>query len=173
MGGFIGARLYEVKPRSAMSSPMPEKIAIRRAEANDMFETAALFSAAFRSMDFIPKLHSDEEDREFVEDFIAGGDTWLAILNGQIAGLACLEGKWLSHLYVHPAAQNRGVGTALLARVKTQRPDGFQLWAFQANTGARRFYERHGCVVAELTDGSRNEEKRPDVRYVWLPTVKA
>jgi GNAT superfamily N-acetyltransferase len=150
-----------------MEASMSPKISIRRAEANDRFETAALFSETFRSMDFIPKLHSDEEDREFVEDFIAGGDTWIAILNGRIAGLACLEGGWLSHLYVHPAAQNQGVGTALLAYVKAQRPKGFQLWTFQANTGARRFYERHGCTAAEFTDGQRNEEKQPDVRYVW------
>jgi hypothetical protein len=30
-----------------------------------------------------------------------------------------------------------------------------------------RFYERHGFVEAERTDGRRNEERAPDIRYVW------
>jgi hypothetical protein len=33
---------------------------IRRASLVDAEETAAVFSASFRSMDFVPKLHSDD-----------------------------------------------------------------------------------------------------------------
>jgi hypothetical protein len=43
------------------------------------------------------------------------------------------------------------------------------LWTFQTNTGARRFYERHGFVAVDETDGSANEERAPDVRYAWRP----
>ena len=38
-------------------------------------ETAAVFSAAFKSMPGIPKVHSDEEDRGFVSGLIAGKDS--------------------------------------------------------------------------------------------------
>jgi GNAT superfamily N-acetyltransferase len=148
---------------------MGTNISIRRAGATDAVETAALFSAALKSMAFFPKLHSDEEDRIFVRRFIESSETWIALEDGRIAGLACLDGDWLMHLYVEPARHNRGIGTALLERAKRQRPNGFQLWTFQANAGARRFYERHGCIAAELTDGRRNEEQLPDVRYVWKP----
>ena len=48
-------------------------------------------------------------------------------------------------------------------------PDGFSLWTFQKNEGARRFYERHGFDAVELTDGSGNMEREPDVRYAWRP----
>ena len=41
-----------------------------------------------------------------------------------------------------------------------------QLWTFAANTGARRFYERHGFVATRRTDGD-NEEGAPDILYVW------
>ena len=44
---------------------------------------------------------------------------------------------------------------------------GLQLWTFQVNEAARRFYERQGFVAAESTDGSGNEERSPDVRYTW------
>ncbi len=42
-----------------------------------------------------------------------------------------------------------------------------QLWTFQKNTSARRFYEARGFVVIEETDGSTNEEREPDVLYRW------
>ncbi len=37
----------------------------------------------------------------------------------------------------------------------------------EVNGWARRFYERHGFEVVELNDGSNNEERQPEVRYVW------
>src|SRR6185437_6849232 len=52
---------------------------IRRARLADTDETARVFSASFRSMDFVPKLHSDEEDRVFVRNLIAGKEVWLAL----------------------------------------------------------------------------------------------
>jgi ribosomal protein S18 acetylase RimI-like enzyme len=47
------------------------------------------------------------------------------------------------------------------------RPQRLALWAFQANTSARRFYERHGFVEARRTDGRDNEERTPDVLYAY------
>ena len=69
-------------------------------------------------------------------------------------------------LYVHPGAQGRGVGSALLDLAKTTG-DRLQLWTFQRNLAARRFYERHGFVLVEETDGARNEEREPDALYRW------
>jgi GNAT superfamily N-acetyltransferase len=148
------------------------RISIRRAVATDADETAALFTAALESMDFFPKLHSAEEDRAFVRDFIWRCETWVLLMDGHIAGLACIEGDRLDHLYVHPDYHGGGVGSALLERVKLQRPGGFDLWTFQANKGARRFYERHGLEAVDRTDGHRNEEQLPDVRYAWSPALE-
>ncbi|HEY5047275.1 MAG TPA: GNAT family N-acetyltransferase [Rhizomicrobium sp.] len=145
-------------------------ISLRRAEAGDAAQTALVFTAALKSMRFFPKLHSDDEDCDLVGDFIDRDETWIATEGGLIRGLACIREAWLDHLYVSPGFHNRGVGSALLAKVRQQRPAGFRLWTFQANTGARRFYERHGCKAIEFTNGSRNEEKLPDVLYVWTPT---
>jgi GNAT superfamily N-acetyltransferase len=142
-------------------------LSIRRARLGDAEETAAVFSTSFKSMDFVPKLHSDDEDRAFVRGLIANKETWLALVDGRIAGLACIDGDWLAHLYVHPEQQGHSVGHALFETVRLERPKGFQLWTFQANARARKFYERRGCEAVEFTDGKRNEERRPDVRYVF------
>jgi GNAT superfamily N-acetyltransferase len=157
----------QVKMHPAISRDMTSNVTIRRAVATDADETAAMFTATLKSMAFFPKLHSDEEDRTFVARFIVETETWIAETSGRIVGLACIDRGWLMHLYMHPEFHNRGIGSALLAHVKARHPDGFQLWTFQANGGARRFYERHGCEAAEFTDGSRNEEKLADVRYKW------
>ena len=136
--GIMGARPHKSRRPVRVPGAMGTNISIRRAAATDAVETAAIFSAALRSMAFFPKLHTDEEDRAFVHRFIESSETWLAVEDGKIAGLACIEGDWLMHLYVDPAFHNRGIGTALLDRVKSRRPDGFQLWTFQANAAVLR-----------------------------------
>ncbi len=55
-----------------------------------------------------------------------------------------------------------------MAKAKQLRPAGLQLWTFASNVRAQRFYERHGFVVVERTDGSGNEEKAPGLRYRWM-----
>jgi ribosomal protein S18 acetylase RimI-like enzyme len=141
--------------------------AVRRATLADAEDAAAVFSAAFAGMTFVPKLHSDTEDGVFVRGLIADKETWVAVESGRIAGLAVHHDGWLEQLYVHPAHQGRGAGTTLLETVRRAHRQGFQLWTFQANKGARRFYERHGFRLMRLTDGSGNEERTPDALYAW------
>ena len=140
---------------------------LRRATLADSEDTARVFTAAFASMVFVPKIHSAEEDRAFVRGLIEGKEVWIAERGGRVLGLACWHDGWLEQLYVDPPHHGGGIGTALLRRVMAQHEEGFQLWTFQANAGARRFYERHGFAAVEFTDGAHNEEKTPDVRYVW------
>ena len=63
-----------------------------------------------------------------------------------------------------PAA---GSAARLLAVAKRERPHGLRLWTFASNTGAQRFYERHGFVEVRRTDGRDNEERAPDVLYAY------
>ena len=37
------------------------------------------------------------------------------------------------------------------------------------NAAQPAIYARHGYVAAESTDSSGNEEREPDVRFVWRP----
>lgn len=66
-----------------------------------------------------------------------------------------------------PDRQGLGLGSAMVERAKASMPQAVQLWTFQSNTAVHRFYERHGFVAVESTDGSQNEERAPDVRYQW------
>jgi GNAT superfamily N-acetyltransferase len=139
---------------------------IRRATADDVDEIVAIFEPSFALLDFLPQLHTREEHLAFFDGRI--GEDEVYILG---RGFAILHDNWLGHLYVHPDEIGTGVGHALFEHVKTRRPDGFQFWVFQQNEHARRFYEAHGAVAVEFTDGEGNEEKTPDVRYEWKPSA--
>jgi ribosomal protein S18 acetylase RimI-like enzyme len=145
-------------------------VLVRPAAHHDIDTIAEAYVASFAGLTFLPKLHTDEDMRRWVrEELVPRNEVWVAERAGNVVGFAAVKGGLLGHLYVHPDAQSRGAGTALLERVKAERPDGFELWVFQRNEGARRFYERHGLRLAELTDGSGNEEREPDARYEWVP----
>ena len=100
-------------------------------------------------------------------------DVWVAERDGALVGYAALSAPgtggedWLDDLYVDPALTGQGTGAALLELAKSLRPGGFALSVFASNTGARRFYRRHGLVELEHTDGTGNEERAPDVRMAW------
>ena len=131
---------------------------------------ADVFVPAFRGLTFLPTLHTDAEIRDWIRSvMVPTHEIWVAEVDGRIVGFTALHDDLLGHIYVHPDEQSRGVGTALLDVVKRERPHGFRLWVFQKNEGARRFYERHGCRLVELTDGSGNEEREPDALYEWVP----
>lgn len=140
---------------------------IRRATPADAQAAADVFLAARATMTYLPHLHTDDETRGFIAGLVGTKETWVAERDGKVVGFAVVDGGWLEHLYVHPSRFNHGTGTKLFHQVTAKHPQGFQFWAFQQNIGARRFYERQGCALVRLTDGADNEEKLPDVLYVW------
>ncbi|MBD0348103.1 MAG: GNAT family N-acetyltransferase [Thermoleophilia bacterium] len=121
-------------------------------------------------MPWLPVLHTPDGVRGFFGDAcIPRQEVWVAELEGRVAGFAALADGFLNHLYVHPANQGKGVGSALWQRATETYPAGFRFWVFQRNERARRFYEQRGAAVVELTDGAGNEEREADALYEWRP----
>ena len=104
---------------------------------------------------------------------IASGRTTVAVVDGQVVGFLSVSndarGSWIDQLYLLPEWTGRGLGSELLELARGQLPAPIRLRTFQANQGARRFYERHGFRAAAFGDGSGNEERCPDVLYEWAP----
>jgi len=105
--------------------------------------------------------------RHVREHILPHREVWVAEDGAEVVAVMALDADWLDDLYVHPSAAGTGIGSALLQLAQALRPDGFDLWVFDVNAPARRFYERHGLSAVERTDGSGNEERAPDVRYRW------
>lgn len=115
-----------------------------------------------------PMVHTRETTHRWMTGRLEGASTgWVAERDGILVGYLVLTDDWLDDLFLAPGETGHGVGGALLDVVKAERPGGFLLWVFESNLGARRFYERHGLVTLETTDGSANEERSPDVRMAW------
>lgn len=115
-----------------------------------------------------PMVHSRETTQRWMSGRLEADSTgWVAEREGALVGYLVLTDDWLDDLFLAPDETGRGVGAALLGVAKAERPDGFLLWVFESNHGARRFYQRHGLLVLETTDGSGNEERSPDVRMAW------
>lgn len=116
-----------------------------------------------------PPARTDADVRTWVSTSLLGDREAWVVDNGRVIGVLALDAAWLDQLYVLPEYAGRGIGSALLDLAKVLRPDGFGLWVFVSNTGGQRFYERHGLVEVERTDGSGNEENAPDIHYAWEP----
>jgi GNAT superfamily N-acetyltransferase len=145
---------------------------IRPAEPADAKAVANVFLAARATMSYLPDLHTDGETFAWIANqVLVHDDVLVAEERDAIVGFVAIHDEFLEHLYVDPAHHGRGIGTALLARAVSLRPDGFRLWVFQKNTQARRFYETRGLRMIELTDGTGNEEQEPDALYEWRPEI--
>lgn len=112
-------------------------------------------------------LHTPQEDASFFREHVFRDcSVWGMFAGDELAGMIAFQEGWIDQLYVLPAYQGAGIGRKLLG-VARSRFDDLQLWTFQKNAEARRFYERHGFSAVEFTDGSGNAEGEPDVRYRW------
>jgi GNAT superfamily N-acetyltransferase len=141
---------------------------IRRARPEDAAAVGEVFVRTRDVMTYLPRI--PDADRPRLGGWILERhEVWVADEEGTVVGFAGLRPGWLDHLYVDPDAQGRGIGQGLLEHAQGLQPNGLELWVFQQNTGARRFYERHGFRLAELTDGAGNQEQQPDARYEWTP----
>lgn len=141
---------------------------IRRAGLYDMDALARLHrDTVRRALAFLPELHTPEEDLTFFRDRLyVDFDIWLAEQDRRVLGYIALRGGFINHLFLAADYMGRGLGRDLLDLAKGEYAE-LSLWTFQANTRARAFYEKHGFVAAQLTDGEDNEERLPDVYYVW------
>ncbi|MGW5101618.1 N-acetyltransferase family protein [Streptomyces sp. NPDC004100] len=147
-------------------------VTLRRAVAADARPTADVWLRSFAAaLPTVVRPHSDDEVRAYLRDVVLPRhETWVAEdAEAGIVGMMVLDGETLSQLYLDPVWRGRGLGDRFVALAKERVPGGLDLWAFQVNKPARRFYERHGFTAVEYTDGAGNEEREPDVRYVWRP----
>jgi GNAT superfamily N-acetyltransferase len=93
----------------------------------------------------------------------------VAEVDSEPAGVVSIRDEFLSQLYVLPAHQGKGVGSALhdhaLERLRERGVGRAKLWTLAENDAGRRFYERRGW---ELTDATRVVPYPPrplDVQY--------
>jgi len=148
---------------------------IRPAREEEIEALTRLFIRARNEMEYLPRV-PDEAAEPIAARIAEHDEVWVAEKEGRLLGFIGIEHSTnlgapvLEKLYVEPAEQNRGVGSALLEKAKELSPDELYLWVFQKNP-ARRLYERSGFELVKLTDGAENMEREPDALYRWNGNV--
>jgi ribosomal protein S18 acetylase RimI-like enzyme len=146
-----------------------DAVVLRPAQPDDAAAIADVWLRSFTAaLPTVHRAHTDDQTGDWIREvLLPGHDVWVAEANGAIVGMLALSPGWIDQLYLDPVWRGRGIGQRLVALAQRRQPSGLQLWTFQVNGAARRFYERHGFVAVEWTDGAANEEHEPDVRYIW------
>ncbi|MFD7688103.1 GNAT family N-acetyltransferase [Streptomyces sp. NPDC059781] len=145
---------------------------LRRALPSDAGAAAGVWLRSFAAaLPGVVRPRSDDEVHGYFRHVLVPlRETWVAeAAGGDVVGVMVLDGGELDQLYLAPEWRGRGIGDRFVALAKERSPEGLALWTFQVNAPAHRFYERHGFAAVRWTDGSGNEEREPDVRYVWRP----
>ena len=140
---------------------------LRPAIAEDSVPCAVIMREWMRETDWFHTDHAPDEDAPFLAGKVAAGTMIVAESDGEIAGFLVLEADYVACLYVRKINRGQGLGPLFLEHARAKNRSGLNLFTFQANMGARRFYEREGFTVEMMTDGAGNEERIPDVMYVW------
>ncbi|MBE1710506.1 GNAT family N-acetyltransferase [Mesorhizobium japonicum] len=149
-----------------MTSTQPVGIVLRPASGSDAAAIATMMRASLNAFDWMPVLHTPKEDLFFIRDIVLPRQqVTVAEAGPVIAGFIAVNGDWVEQLYLDPAWTGQGIGSRLLTDATAALPVT-KLHCFQANTGAQRFYERHGFRAELFGDGTNNEEGLPDILYV-------
>jgi GNAT superfamily N-acetyltransferase len=154
-------------------------VRLRIAAREDAAEVADVLITSRRAfLPFAPSPHSAADTLAWVtHQLIPSGAVTVAQTDGRLVGVMATSHagavSWIEQLYVRPGFLARGIGARLLASAHAALPLPIRLYTFQPNTGARRFFERHGYIAIDFTDGRANEEKCPDVLYEYRPENQA
>lgn len=141
------------------------KVVLRPAIGSDAAAIAKVMRASLASFDWMPVLHTPEQGLSFIRDIVLPTQqVTIAEAGNDIVGFISVKGEWVEQLYLDPARTGQGIGSRLIAEAAAI--PAVRLYCFQANSDARRFYERHGFRAEAFGDGSTNEEGLPDILYV-------
>lgn len=139
---------------------------LRAAEIGDVPALAAILQGWIDVTPWMPKLHSMADHLAFVARLVHEGGVQVAEVDGQAVGFLARKDAEVTALYLAATVRGRGVGSALLRATQRDAP-ALDLWTFDVNQGAKRFYASHGFVEVGRGDGSGNDEGLPDVRLSW------
>lgn len=129
---------------------------IREYHSSDAETLADIWLAAsLLAHSFVPAEYWQANRNRMAQEYLPQSENLvLTDESGQPAGFLSMLGRHIAALFVHPAAQGRGYGTALLHRAQ-QLHNELTLHVYERNADSVHFYEYHGFhTVARGTDAA-------------------
>lgn len=97
--------------------------------------------------------HTGARQEAYLRQKLLRGSRLYLLIEEKPIGLVSVTGDLIEDLYILPACQRRGYGTALLRHAVAQCGGTARLWILENNKGAERLYRREGFRPT----GRRNE----------------
>ena len=121
---------------------------------------------------FLGEVDLDAQQAIIQEQHLGAADITLAEVQGAPCGFVALVGDLIGALFVLPEWHGRGVGSRLLERAKSAGLP-LTLGVYEANDGARRFYERHGFELSHRREADDEGRPLPVLHLRWTPATEA
>jgi len=139
----------------------------RKGLASDGMACARILHAWGAETPWMVPFYDLEPLAEFWAELLTKDFGYVAHDQGRVVGFCSREDDNVSGLFILKEARGCGVGKRLLDLAKADR-DWITVWAYEANTGARKFYHREGLVeikreLEEFDDGN----SLMDVEHRW------
>ncbi|MDA9237652.1 GNAT family N-acetyltransferase [Planktomarina sp.] len=117
----------------------------------------------------IPLVHNIEERADYGRWLLEHTSVTMIHNSSGVVGFLALEKHIIQGLYIKKDFQGFGFGQAAIKFAQKQFEE-LQLWVFQSNIGAQKFYQRLGFQIVEKSDGEDNDYRLPDIFYCWKST---
>lgn len=142
--------------------------AIRSARTQDIAACAAIVNSWIDETDWMPRFHSVEDVVQHYRNVVYRNcKIFVVASNSAVMGFAAFDkNSTIAALYVDGRYRGQGIGHLLMDKAKGEFKEFVQLWTFQKNVEAQRFYKREGFEIIHQTDGD-NDEQLPDYLMEW------
>jgi len=143
---------------------------IRDADKADMPACSAILNGWIDETGWMPRVHDHEDVERYYSDVVyRERQVKVADVDGKVcAFMALSDGAYVTALYVRPDYRRERLGKSLIDHAKALFPDQLNLWTFDQNKDAQRFYRRENFLELKRTGGD-NEENLPDILFQWRP----
>ena len=141
---------------------------IRAYTNSDAAQLADIWLAAsLRAHPFIPAEYWHHNRSRMEQEYLPQSDNLVVEdESGSPCGFISMLGRHIAALFVHPHAQGRGAGGALLRHVQ-QLHSELTLHVYAANTDSVHFYEYHGFTT--VSRGKDAATGADELRMRWVP----
>ncbi|WP_095590079.1 GNAT family N-acetyltransferase [Actibacterium ureilyticum] len=147
---------------------MTEALVTRRAGPEDMPACARIVHDWVQQTDWMPKRFTLADFEEMFAEALPMREIY--VVGKPVAGYLSFDPETARIIGLYTAARGRGLGKALVDRVKCGR-DFACLHTHGPNTRAHRFYRREGFVpVEQIAEG---DDGLPELRMEWRREVAA
>ncbi len=142
--------------------------AIRPARTQDIASCAAIVNSWIDETPWMSRIHSMEEvARHYKNVVYRDSKIFVVASKDSVMGFVALSADHtITALYVDGRYRGQGIGHLLIEKAKSEHHEFAQLWTFQKNIAAQKFYEREGFAIIHQTDGD-NDECLPDYLMEW------